>query len=48
MNKNRRYHKKDGLNSLNYTLVNVVRYPLYTNFLIDVGRPPKLWYFPET
>lgn len=44
--KNSRLYQTDGLNSLNYTLVTTTETTLYTNLLIDVGHPPKLWYFP--
>ncbi|XP_070701255.1 beta-1,4-galactosyltransferase 2 [Pempheris klunzingeri] len=32
--------KKDGISSLNYRLVQVKRYPLYTNISVEIGKPP--------
>lgn len=32
---------KDGLNNVKYKLVDVVKYRMFTHFLIDVGNPPK-------
>jgi hypothetical protein len=30
----------DGLNSVNYTLVRIDKYKMFTHILIDVGEPP--------
>ncbi|XP_026169235.1 beta-1,4-galactosyltransferase 2 [Mastacembelus armatus] len=32
--------KKDGISSLTYRLVQVKRYPLYTNISVEIGKPP--------
>ncbi|XP_067893101.1 beta-1,4-galactosyltransferase 2 isoform X1 [Heterodontus francisci] len=32
--------KQDGINSLKYKLVNVAKYPMYTNITVDIGTPP--------
>lgn len=32
--------KKDGISSLTYKLVQVKRYPLYTNISVEIGKPP--------
>ncbi|KAM8850698.1 beta-1,4-galactosyltransferase 2 isoform 2-T4 [Spinachia spinachia] len=32
--------KKDGISSLTYRLVQVKKYPLYTNISVEIGRPP--------
>uniref|UniRef100_A0A3Q4BA51 Beta-1,4-galactosyltransferase n=1 Tax=Mola mola TaxID=94237 RepID=A0A3Q4BA51_MOLML len=32
--------KKDGISSLTYRLVQVKRYPLYTNVSVEIGKPP--------
>ncbi|XP_067331237.1 beta-1,4-galactosyltransferase 2 isoform X1 [Channa argus] len=32
--------KKDGISSLTYRLVQVKRYPLYTNMSVEIGKPP--------
>ncbi|XP_043941291.1 beta-1,4-galactosyltransferase 2 [Protopterus annectens] len=31
---------RDGMNSLQYHLIETVRYPLYTNITVDIGKPP--------
>ncbi|XP_007898123.1 beta-1,4-galactosyltransferase 2 isoform X2 [Callorhinchus milii] len=31
---------RDGINSLKYQLLNVSRFPLYTNITVDIGTPP--------
>lgn len=46
--KNLKVSQLDGLNNLNYSLIRKTETPLYTNFLIDVGRPPNVWYFPKS
>nr|XP_033772529.1 beta-1,4-galactosyltransferase 2 [Geotrypetes seraphini]XP_033772530.1 beta-1,4-galactosyltransferase 2 [Geotrypetes seraphini] len=33
---------KDGLNSLQYQVINKVKYPLYTNITVDVGKSPPM------
>ncbi|XP_032386365.1 beta-1,4-galactosyltransferase 2 [Etheostoma spectabile] len=32
--------KKDGISTLTYRLVQVKRYPLYTNISVEIGKPP--------
>lgn len=32
--------KKDGISSLTYRLVQVKKYPLYTNISVEIGKPP--------
>ncbi|CAN9502941.1 unnamed protein product [Ophioblennius macclurei] len=32
--------KTDGINSLTYRLVQVKKYPLYTNISVEIGKPP--------
>nr|XP_015210630.1 PREDICTED: beta-1,4-galactosyltransferase 2 [Lepisosteus oculatus] len=32
--------KRDGINSLQYRLVQVTKYPLYTNVSVEIGKPP--------
>ncbi|XP_030257987.1 beta-1,4-galactosyltransferase 2 [Sparus aurata] len=32
--------KKDGISSLTYRVVQVKRYPLYTNISVEIGKPP--------
>uniref|UniRef100_A0A1A7YR75 Beta-1,4-galactosyltransferase n=1 Tax=Iconisemion striatum TaxID=60296 RepID=A0A1A7YR75_9TELE len=32
--------KKDGISSLTYKLVEVKKYPLYTNISVEIGKPP--------
>ncbi|XP_066537806.1 beta-1,4-galactosyltransferase 2 [Hoplias malabaricus] len=32
--------RKDGISSLNYRLVSVKKYPLYTNISVEIGKPP--------
>ncbi|KAM8838074.1 beta-1,4-galactosyltransferase 2 [Synchiropus picturatus] len=32
--------KKDGISSLTYKLVQVKRFPLYTNISVEIGKPP--------
>uniref|UniRef100_UPI00398EAD0E beta-1,4-galactosyltransferase 2 isoform X2 n=1 Tax=Pristiophorus japonicus TaxID=55135 RepID=UPI00398EAD0E len=32
--------KRDGINTLKYKLVNVAKYPMYTNITVDIGTPP--------
>ncbi|XP_075791907.1 beta-1,4-galactosyltransferase 2 isoform X2 [Pelodiscus sinensis] len=32
--------KRDGISSLQYRLVEVTRWPMYTNVTVDIGRPP--------
>ncbi|XP_062920522.1 beta-1,4-galactosyltransferase 2 isoform X1 [Mobula hypostoma] len=32
--------KQDGINSLRYKLVNITKYPMYTNITVDIGTPP--------
>jgi hypothetical protein len=39
LNSARDRYKSDGLNSLKYELFGIVKYPLFTHILIDVGAP---------
>lgn len=32
--------KRDGISSLQYQLVEVTRWPMYTNITVDIGKPP--------
>lgn len=32
--------KKDGISSLTYRLLQVKKYPLYTNISVEIGKPP--------
>ncbi|XP_051257366.1 beta-1,4-galactosyltransferase 2 [Dicentrarchus labrax] len=32
--------KKDGISSLTYRVIQVKRYPLYTNISVEIGKPP--------
>ncbi|TFK01902.1 PRELI domain-containing protein 1, mitochondrial [Platysternon megacephalum] len=32
--------KRDGISSLQYRLVEVTRWPMYTNITVDIGKPP--------
>ncbi|XP_061653648.1 beta-1,4-galactosyltransferase 2 isoform X2 [Phyllopteryx taeniolatus] len=32
--------KKDGISSLTYRVVQIKRYPLYTNISVEIGKPP--------
>ncbi|RVE61893.1 hypothetical protein OJAV_G00176510 [Oryzias javanicus] len=32
--------KKDGISSLTYKLLQIKRYPLYTNISVEIGKPP--------
>ncbi|XP_067423932.1 beta-1,4-galactosyltransferase 2 [Emydura macquarii macquarii] len=32
--------KRDGISSLHYQLVEVTRWPMYTNVTVDIGKPP--------
>ncbi|CAF0819101.1 unnamed protein product [Brachionus calyciflorus] len=32
--------QKDGLNNVNYTLIEIKKYPMFTHIMIDVGRTP--------
>ncbi|XP_030061899.1 beta-1,4-galactosyltransferase 2 [Microcaecilia unicolor] len=32
--------KRDGINSLQYHVINVAKHPLYTNITVDIGKPP--------
>uniref|UniRef100_A0A3B5MPD4 UDP-Gal:betaGlcNAc beta 1,4- galactosyltransferase, polypeptide 2 n=1 Tax=Xiphophorus couchianus TaxID=32473 RepID=A0A3B5MPD4_9TELE len=32
--------KKDGISSLTYKLVQVKKYPMYTNISVEIGKPP--------
>jgi hypothetical protein len=34
----------DGVSSAEYNLTSVIKYPLYTHLLIDVGLPPPGFY----
>lgn len=36
---NKRNFTKDGLNSVEYTLLDSTKFPLHTHLLIDVGKP---------
>lgn len=36
----KRRYRLDGLNTLKYRLVNITCRHLYTNILVDVGKPP--------
>ena len=32
--------RRDGISSLTYRLVQVKRFPLYTNISVEIGKPP--------
>lgn len=34
-------HNRDGVNTVEYKLVDLIHYKLFTHILIDVGEPPK-------
>ncbi|XP_069088875.1 beta-1,4-galactosyltransferase 2 isoform X1 [Pleurodeles waltl] len=32
--------RRDGINSLKYSVVHFAKYPMYTNITVDIGKPP--------